>query len=206
MLPQPPSNPWQRMWLHPRVTIRAVVSRNKRQTILLLLALSGISRALNGASMKNAGDQQDLFTVLSVAVLTGMLSGLFTAYLIAPVLRWLGKCLGGQATTSQVRAALAWGSLPIAASLVLLLPELALFGEEFFKTATPRIDQNEFLHTLLLVFGLVEVTLGIWAVVLIVVAIAEVQVFAVWKSLLSFVLLILMFFVLLFVYYLFPAA
>jgi hypothetical protein len=46
------------------------------------------------------------------------------------ILRWTGSWFGGQASSEEVRAAIAWSSVPRIWALLLLIPELALFRNE----------------------------------------------------------------------------
>jgi hypothetical protein len=91
--------------------------------------------------------------------------------------------LGGKATSEQVRAAIAWGSLPTIVSLVVWVPQLILFDQELFTQATPRLEAHPLLAAILLGFGLIQVALGIWSLVLVVKCLAEAHQFSAWRAL-----------------------
>ncbi len=83
----------------------------------------------------------------------------------------------------QVRAAIAWSSVPLIWALPLWIPELALFGQDLFTKATPRLDANPLLAVALIGFGLVELIIGIWAIVVFLKCLGQVQGFSAWRAL-----------------------
>jgi hypothetical protein len=76
-----------------------------------------------------------------------------------------------------------WGNVPSAWGLTLWPLALALFGMELFTDATPRLDSSPLLLSAFIGFGLLQLALGIWAIVTSLQALAEVQGFSVWKAL-----------------------
>ncbi len=104
------------------------------------------------------------------------------------VLRWSGRLLGGHAGPRELRAAIAWSGVPYIASMVLWIPELLLFGDELFTTATPRLDAAPGLQAVLLGFVAVEVLATAWAFVVFLKCLGEVQGFSAWRALLNLLL------------------
>ena len=68
-------------------------------------------------------------------------------------------------------------------SLLLWIPEVALFGNELFTTATPRLDGSVGLTVLLLSFFVVEAVIAVWAFVVFLKCLGQVQGFSAWKAL-----------------------
>lgn len=85
--------------------------------------------------------------------------------------------------SEQVRAAIAWSSVPLIWALLLWIPELVLFGQDLFTSSTPRLDANPLLAVALIGFGLVELTIGIWAIVVFLKCLGQVQGFSAWRAL-----------------------
>jgi hypothetical protein len=94
---------------------------------------------------------------------------------------------GGKGTFKKTQTAFAWAMLPTIVALLLSLISYVLFGDELFKSYTPKIDTSQFLTISYWVLGSLEVVLGIWHFVLLVATVAEVQRFSALKSVASLV-------------------
>ncbi len=176
-------NPWISIWTKPRATIRQIVDTNPKYWVLPLAMLSGFAQTLDNASSRNLGDHVPLAAVFAVASVLGPLSGLATLFLFGALVRWTGSWLGGVANSQQVRAALAWGRLPVACTLVLIIPLMLLFGRDIFASDIDDHPNAATMDILRAVLGLMVVVLAIWQVVLGVKCVAEVHQFSAWKGL-----------------------
>ena len=176
-------NPWFSMWLHPRRTIRQIVATDPDRFVLLLAAVGGIVEALTNATSDSQGDNLSLRTILLTALIAGPLMGIVGLWLGSILLRWTGGWIGGQADSRRIRTALAWANVPLLWSLILWGPALLLFGAELFATATPIIDASTMLSGLYMVFSFGIGTVSIWAFVVFLHALGEVQGFSAWKAL-----------------------
>ena len=179
----PHLNPWFSMWTKPRATIQEIVDRDPEHLVLALAAVAGFSGFLDRAAMRSMGDDFQWPTLVLIGAIVGPISGIVGLYLFGWLLRWTGDWIGGRASSREIRTAMAWSSVPIVWALVLWVPELALFGQELFTTETPRIDSNTNLLVLFVLFGLVEMTVGIWAIVVFLKSLGQVQGFSAWKAL-----------------------
>ena len=178
-----PMNPWFSMWLHPRRTIRRIVETNPDRLVLLLAAVGGIVEALINASSDSKGDHLSLQAILLTALIGGPLMGVIGLWLGGALLRWTGGWIGGQADSRRIRATLAWANVPLVWSLLLWIPALLLFGAELFATATPILDASTMLSGLYMVFSFGIGIVSIWAFVVFLHALGEVQGFSAWKAL-----------------------
>ena len=178
-----PLNPWFSMWLHPRRTIRQIVETNPDRLVLLLAAVGGIAEALTNASGDSKSDGMSLASILLMSLIVGPLMGILGLWLGGILLRWTGRWLGGQADTRRIRTALAWTNVPLVWSVLLWVPALLLFGAELFTKATPRIDASALLSGLYLVFSFGIGAVSLWAFVVFLHALGEVQGFSAWKAL-----------------------
>ena len=178
-----PLNPWFSMWLHPRRTIRRIVETNPDRLVLLLAAVGGIVEALINASSDSKGENMSLQAILLTALIGGPLMGVIGLWLGGALLRWTGGWIGGQADSRRIRATLAWANVPLVWSLLLWIPALLLFGAELFATATPILDASTMLSGLYMVFSFGIGIVSIWAFVVFLHALGEVQGFSAWKAL-----------------------
>lgn len=176
-------DPWLSMWTKPRETIRQIVQSGGDYGVLLLAALGGVAQVLDRATSQNLADEMSVGAILLVALIAGPVAGVLGLYVFGWLLEQTGGWIGGAASGSDLRAALAWGSLPNVAGLLLWIPALALAGGEMFRSATPQLEAQPLLALLLLPIGLLWIALAIWSFVLILLAISEVQRFSAWRAL-----------------------
>lgn len=158
----------------------------------------GILYALERASSTNFGDQVPLAPLLLLCVVSGCVGGVIFTNIFSDVFRWTGSWFGGKATAKQVRTALAWSYIPNMISLALWIPYLFVFREEMFTKATPNWDANPAWSLLFLAGLVVDITFGLWGLVILVRGLQEVHQFSVWKALGSVILGGLLIFVLIY--------
>ena len=176
-------NPWFSIWTKPRQTIQQIVDSNPDRLVLLLAAIAGISGSLDQLAARHSGDRYDLPIIFAMAAIAGPISGIIGLYIGGAVLRWTGTWIGGEALSKNIRAAMAWSSVPIIWLSLLWIPEVALFGDELFKSETPLIDSSETLLFSFIGFGLVEVVVATWGFVVFLKCLGQVQRFSAWKAL-----------------------
>lgn len=176
-------NPWISMWTKPRETIQDIVNSNPIYFVVPLGMLAGIGRALDNAVSRNMGDRFDLHTIFLACILGGAIMGLLALYLGSLLLRPTGQWLGGKATAENIRAALAWSAVPSIWALFLWIPEIAIFGKGLFMSEIPEMEESAWMAWTLLAFGIVEITIGIWSLVVFVKSLSQVQGFSSWKAL-----------------------
>ena len=129
--------------------------------------------------------------IFALAIPVGMVAGVIALYLGAALIRWTGSWLGGQASAGEVRAALAWGHLPVYFAAVLWLPYLGFFGNEIFMSEMPSVQARPWLLLVLLNLAVLEKGLVVWGLVTLVLAVAEAHRFSGWRSLGSIVMAVL---------------
>ena len=176
-------NPWVSIWTKPRATIQQIVDTDPKNSITLLVCISGFAGAIGRASWKGMGDTMELPAIFILAAVLGPFTAVISLYIGSALICWTGKWIGGIASSQNIRAAMAWSSVPIIWSLVLLIPELILFGEELFTTETPILDASLSLTFTLLIFGVIEIIISIWAMVIYLKCLGQVQGFSAWKAL-----------------------
>jgi len=177
-------NPWLSMWTRPRATIQSIVDTNPEKDVLLLASISGVSRALDKASINNLADTAPVSMVF-VAAIGGIVSGIVGLYILGFLLRHSAHWIGGNANAEKTRAAIAWSSVPVAWGMLIWLPQLALFGRELFSASTPRMDATPFVA---LGLGMLELGVGVWAMILFFKSIGQVNGFSAWRGLASFLI------------------
>lgn len=175
-------NPWTSIFLKPRRTLRHVLATRAELWFLGVVAAEGILSALDTAVEKAWGDDFSLPLVLASALIAGTLSGALYYYLWGFLISWTGRWIGGDANARQVRAAITLPSVILIWSAPFWVPELLLIGNELFQSEAPLLDESPGLNLLLLVHGVIQLVLGIWALVAFLAGLSEVQGFSVWKA------------------------
>jgi hypothetical protein len=178
-----PLNPWLSIWRRPRATIQQIVDTNPEHSVVALAALSGIVQALSNATARDAGDVLGLPVILALVLLLGPFLGLLGVYFGAWLLQWTGRWLGGRATTTQLRASLAWGSVPMIVGGALLVPALLIAGRELFTSEKPGLEADPTLWMIVLGLLLLQALAALWSCVTMLKTIGQVQGFSAWRAL-----------------------
>lgn len=178
-------NPWFSMWNRPRDTIQQIVdSDDPEKMVLLLAAIGGVSSSLNSSSSNFVGDQFSLMSILLASLFIGPIVGVIGLYISGFLVSWTGKWIGGHASSNDIRIALAWAQIPIIWTVGIWIPEILIFGQELFMSP----DENGLILTapyafFAVGFFIVKVTASLWAFVLLLKSVGQVQGFSAWKAL-----------------------
>jgi hypothetical protein len=175
--------PFFTIWTEPRATIRRIVDIDPRRNVIALAAIGSAIGALSGQWSKAMGNTANLSTfwpiwVAFVVVVEAAL-GVVSLFIGAAVLRWSGSLLGGVATSLEMRAAIAWSSIPGITGAIILLSAV-LMGvpvPQSTPAALPHIDPS--FYKVMTVEGV----LGIWGFIVGLKCIGEVHRFSAWRAL-----------------------
>ena len=143
-------------------------------TDYLLAAAQGIGNFLALYRHEGAGAHSSVEAILAISFAYGAVSGVVSVYLMAIIYGRLGLRAGGKSTTTQVIHVLAYGGVPMAASLAIWVLTALLAGEATF-VETPRADLEAFLALLLHLQFTSYVLLFIWSIVLQVMGFSAIQ-------------------------------
>lgn len=179
----PRLNPWFSMWFKPRATIQQIIETDPTRWVLLLVAFNGIFEVFDRAMEKNLGDGLDWTSILLLAVVTGPLFGVVGLFLFGWLVGWTGRWIGGIGSHENIRAAIAWATIPTVWALALWIPMIAVFGQDMFvspkniTSADPSLIYNLWGFSIVLLFA--EIT----AFILLCQTLGQVQGFSAWKAL-----------------------
>ncbi len=177
--------PFFTIWTEPRATIRRIVDTDPKRNVIALAAICAAIGALSGQwskAMNNSAGLSvlwPLWVVVIVAVEAAI--GVVSLFIGAAVLRWSGGLLGGVADNIQMRAALAWSSVPgIAAAIILLIA--VLMGIPIPQPSPGTITHIDPSFYKIMV---AEGVLGIWGFFVGLKCIGEVHRFSAWRAFLA---------------------
>ncbi len=178
---------WRRTWLvlrDPRAVFAALRDESdeeaaaRSEPVLAIVILSGTALALSTSAAAHLYDDPayDALLVSVWTFLAGALTGVFLYWLGGMLLHFGVLSLGSRADYRRHRHLLAFATAPLAASLVLWLPRLALYGGDWFgyggaDAGTPAA-----------VFGWLQVAVGLWSIALLVLGVATVEGWTVRRS------------------------
>lgn len=114
-------SPWLSVWFRPRKTIEHVPANGSGWHIPVLAALGGFAGVASFMIQVGVIAELKDWRVLLGAVLLGAVSNIIQLYATAFLIAWVGRRLGSRASTSDVRAALAWGTMPVILAGVLMV-------------------------------------------------------------------------------------
>jgi hypothetical protein len=140
----------------------------------LLAAAQGIGNFLALYRTEGPGAHRGVEEILGNSLAYGAVAGVASLFLMAVIYRRLGARAGAKSTTPQVIHVLAYGSVPLAASLAIWMLTALLAGEAAFVD-TPRPDVEGFVVLLLHLQVISYVLLLIWSIVLQVMGFSEIQ-------------------------------
>jgi Yip1 domain len=174
VLPTDPIRPLKDVWLRPRRVFRELAAQPLGIADYLLAAAQGVGNLLALCRHVGAGAHSSVEAILAISFAYGAVSGVMSVYLMAVIYGRLGLRAGGKSTITQVIHVLAYGGVPMAASLVIWVLTALLAGEATF-VETPRADLEAFLALLLHLQFISYVLLFIWSIVLQVMGLSEIQ-------------------------------
>jgi hypothetical protein len=178
-------NPWTGIWVRPRETIRAIIETNPGYRIPLLCFIYGFPMALQLAQNFAMGNTHSIAAIIIASLLLAILLGAIMINLAAALFSWTGKWIGGVGTFQQVRAAVAWSTVPSIVSSVLWMIGIAGFGVREFRSdfAQTQFTSNEL--TIIFMAAVVQIVIAVWGIIISLQTLGEVQGFSAWKALLN---------------------
>jgi hypothetical protein len=181
-------HPLVTIWLRTKEGMEEKLDHTTKKQIFLLIALYGITAALDNAAIRNLGERNPFERILIYSIVLGPFMGALYWFLLSDLTHWTSRLLGGSGTWKETRTAVAWATIPYSTKLVLWVPQLLLFGREMFTAKTPVIDSNLILLTLFFLFGLLETIMNIGFIVVLSKSLGAAHQFSAWRGLGALVL------------------
>ncbi len=184
------SKPWIEMWLHPRKTVQAIVEFSPNYGLKILSFIYGLASLFSLAQTFSLG----FFMGFVPLIILMLILAPFWGYLVFTFVSWVvyqtGRWLQGLATHLQVRSVLAWSHVPITVNLAVWVVFLFIFRETLFQGFPGSYLFKGPMFYLLFFMCLVQLVMSIWALVLYLNGLAQVQGFSMGKAILNLLLTI----------------
>lgn len=165
--------PLKDVWLRPRRVFRELATHPIGATDYLLAATQGIATSIMVYRTQLAGSNAGTAEILGSSFIFGPLGGVMSLYLFAAIYGRLGKRAGGKSVRNQVFHVLAYGGIPVAASLILWMFTALLIGE-VAVVERPGVEIDGFVAFVLRAQFASYMLLWLWSVVLQVMGFSEV--------------------------------
>ncbi|MBG6188703.1 Yip1 family protein [Flavobacterium sp. CAN_S2] len=172
----------------PREAFKFINDYKFEKYLYVLLFLAGMVRTFDRASTKNMGDNYSIWTIIAICVIFGGLFGWITYYIYSALVSWTGDWMNGKGDTQSILRVFAYAFFPSIFILILLIPQIAIYGNELFKSNNDLYSLASTQSYILYFILFIEFALGIWSFVLCVIGISEVQQLSIGKSILNLLL------------------
>jgi hypothetical protein len=139
----------------------------------LLAAAQGIATSIMVYRTQLAGPNAGTADILGTSFVFGPLGGVVSLYLFAAIYGRLGKRAGGKTTRNQVFHVLAYGGMPMAASLFIWMFTVLLVGEAAV-VERPGAELDGFVSFVLRAQFASYMLLWLWSIVLQVMGFSEI--------------------------------
>jgi hypothetical protein len=177
--------PIKDVWLRPRRVFRELATQPVGATDYLLAAAQGTATAVMVYRTQLSGSSFTAGEILGSACIFGPLGGILSMYIFAAIYRRLGQRAGGKSARNQVFHVLAYGGIPVAASLILWIFTALLVGEAAI-IEKPAAEVDGFVGFVLQAQLAAYMLLLFWSIVLQVMGFSETlglttrKAFAIW--------------------------
>jgi signal peptidase I len=165
------------VWLAPRQTIERIVTEWPHHLVLPLAVLGGIAVATGALIDSGLGGVLRDWRIWLACVALGAVIGIVNLYIYAVFAAWLARGMGGQASTTAVRAVFAWGVLPTILGLLIVLAVVGSLLASGSSAASPLLTPW---------FQIVNGIFGLWSLVITLLMLARVERFGFWRTMASY--------------------
>lgn len=168
-----PIRPLKDVWLRPRRVFRELANQPIGAADYLLAAVQGIATSIMVYRTQLSGTGATPTQILQSSFVFGPLGGIVSMYLFAAIYGRLGVRAGGKFARNQVFHVLAYGGIPVAASLILWIFTALLVGETAIVDK-PGVELDWFVALVLRAQFVAYLLLLFWSVVLQVMGFSEI--------------------------------
>jgi len=183
-----PRRPLLRIWRHPRETIREIIDHDPHYWVLGLAAMSGLAEGLREAWMGGTSRVTPSVPLLVFTAVAGIVISVAYLYVRGGMVTLASRWLGSRAPAAHVRAASAWASVPMTAALLARLPQYLVFGFASMQDAMAAAQATPLLLPPLCLITTIDLVAAVWALVLAIACLSEVQGFTVARCFASLLL------------------
>jgi Yip1 domain len=173
VIPTTPVRPLREVWLRPRRVFRELARLPVGVADYVLAAAQGIGNYLMLYQSKASDAHLSVSEIVLNSIRFGPIAGVAGVFLFSMIYGRLGARLGGQSKRSEVFHVLAYGGLPVVATLLLWALTFLLVGDAAFAAA-PAMEVDGFVWFIVRVQFTASLLLLFWSVVLQIMGFSEI--------------------------------
>jgi hypothetical protein len=173
VIPTVPFHPLKEVWLRPRRVFRELSRLPVGATDYVLAAAQGIGNYLMLYQSQTPDSHFSVSDIVLNSVRFGPIAGVAGVFLFSLIYGRLGARIGGQSKRNQVFHVLAYGGLPVVATLLLWTVTFLLVGDAAFAAA-PAMDVDGFVWFIVRMQFAASLLLLFWSVVLQIMGFSEI--------------------------------
>lgn len=177
-----------KIWTSPRRIFKFINDNQYDKYVTILLLLAGISKAFDKASLRNMGDDMSIWAIVGICIVGGGLFGWISIYIYAALINWTGNWLKANGNTNSILRILAYAMVPSTVALVFLTPQIAIYGNELFKSEGDITSADWLSNVFAYGSMLLEFILAMLSIIFCVIGISEVQKLSIGHSIINLLL------------------
>jgi hypothetical protein len=184
---QQSANPWLSIWTQPRQTIRQIVNTNPSFQFVPLCMVYGFPILMHLARYFALGTAMPVWSILLLSIILSPIAGFIGLSFWSVLLKWTGRWVGGRSNYLNIRASVSWSNVPnIVNGAIWLLLGLIVGSELFLPGVTGGISMN--MAKFVLILSIIQLIAMVWGLVILIMTLAEVQKFSIWKAIANIVI------------------
>ncbi len=183
-----PINPWLKIWVSPRETIRGIITFNPKHLFRFLAGVYGFIMLLQLAQDFSLGMQVSMPWIIGGSLLLSVGLGSLVFNIFGGLLYWTGKWIGGKGSFAHIKAAIAWAYAPSIVNAVIWLVLIGTFGSQVFMAAFADTVFVGYQLSIVFFGFLVQIIASVWGFFIGLQTLGEVQGFSAWKALLNVIM------------------
>jgi hypothetical protein len=173
VIPSAPVHPLKEVWLRPRRVFRELARQPIGLLDYVLAAAQGVGNYLMLYQSQVSEPHISVSDIVANSLRIGPIAGIGGALVFSLIYGRLGARIGGNSTRNQVFHVLAYGGMPVAATLLLCGLAFLLVGDAALGQA-PAADVDEFVLVIVRLQFAASLLLLFWSVVLQVMGFSEI--------------------------------
>lgn len=183
-------NPWLKIWVEPKATIRKIINYNPNFRLFFLSAIYGFVSLVSSSERFSLGLTMHFFWVLLLCLIIAPIWGYIVFSISSFFIYFIGKWLKGRAKFIEVRSAIAWSNVPMLVNIFMWILLFIIFGSDLFRDFPGAFVLTKAQKAFLFLILLSQLVISIWIIVLYVNALSEVQKFSIGKAILNILIAI----------------
>lgn len=187
MTAQSSANPWLSIWTQPRQTIKQIINTNPSLQIIPLCMVYGFPVLMHLARFFALGTALPTWSILLISIVLSPIAGFIGISFWSVLLMWTGKWVGGKSNYLNIRASVAWSNVPnLVNGAIWLFLGFVVGAELFLPVVAKGISTN--MAKFVLILSVIQLIAMIWGLVILIMTLAEVQKFSIWRAIANIVI------------------